>query len=129
MTPLQPTKARRAVRWFDVRRRGVGMWAYALNRITGLILVGYLYLHLMILSMLARGAGSWDSFISLARSPILLSLDIFLLAAILIHGLNGIRVVVMGLGFGVRSQKVLFAGVMLVAALLWGTAALKIYGG
>lgn len=129
MIPLNPRKARRATRWFAVRRRGPGMWAYALNRITGIILVGYLYLHLVILSMLARGAGAWDSFITLARSPLILSLDVFLLAAILIHGLNGIRVILTGLGYGVRAQKTLFAGTMLVAALLWGTAALKIYGG
>lgn len=105
------------------------MWAYVLNRLTGVILVAYLYLHLAVLSMLARGAGAWDPFIALARSPIFLTLDVFLLATILTHGLNGVRIIVTSLGYGVRSQKLLFAGVMILVALLGGAAALKIYGG
>ncbi|HEX8919342.1 MAG TPA: succinate dehydrogenase, cytochrome b556 subunit [Chloroflexota bacterium] len=128
MIPLNPPRIKRAVRWFDVRHRRTGMWAYSLNRITSIILFGYLYLHLAVLSILARGPGSWDSFMSLARSRVFLSLDVFLLAAILIHGLNGVRVVLTGMGYGVRMQKLLFAGVMLLAVLLWGTAAIKIYG-
>ena len=56
MASLEYPKVRRATRWFDVRRRRLGMWAYALNRITGIGLVVYLYLHLVILSQLLGGA-------------------------------------------------------------------------
>jgi len=51
--------------------------------------VEYLYLHLAVLSMLLRGPGAWDAFVSLARTPYFLTLDVILLAGILIHGLNG----------------------------------------
>jgi succinate dehydrogenase / fumarate reductase, cytochrome b subunit len=54
MAHLEYPKIRRAGRWFDVRRRKLGMWAYALNRITGIGLVVYLYLHLAVLSLLSR---------------------------------------------------------------------------
>lgn len=118
----------RASRWFDVRRRNPGMWAYALNRITGIGLVVYLYLHLGILSLLARGQSSWDSFISLARSPFVLALDVILLAGILIHGLNGLRVALTGFDVGVRAQKAFFGVLMLVAAVALVAAALKIFG-
>ena len=57
-------KVRRAGRWFDVRQRKLGMWAYALNRIAGIGLVVYLYLHLVVLSLLLRGPGSWDAFVA-----------------------------------------------------------------
>ena len=56
-----PNKIRRASHWFDVRQRKAGMWAYALNRITGIGLVVYLYLHLAVLSMLTRGQSAWRS--------------------------------------------------------------------
>ena len=69
MATLKHPKIRRAGRWFDVRRRKLGMWAYALNRITGIGLVVYLYLHLVVLSLLTRGPGAWDAFVSLARRP------------------------------------------------------------
>lgn len=129
MESLKYPRVRRAGRWFDVRRRKAGTWAYALNRITGIGLVVYLYLHLAVLSMLARGQGAWDAFVSLARSPAFLSLDVILLAGILIHGLNGLRVALTGLNVGVRAQKVMFGMVMFVAVIALGVAALKIFGG
>jgi succinate dehydrogenase / fumarate reductase cytochrome b subunit len=124
-----PNKVRRAGRWFDVRHRKAGMWAYALNRITGIGLVLYLYLHLAVLSMLSRGPGAWDAFVSLAHTPYFLTLDVVLLAGILIHGLNGLRLTVTGLGVGVKAQKVLFGVLMFVAIVVLAFAALKIYGG
>jgi succinate dehydrogenase / fumarate reductase cytochrome b subunit len=108
---------RRTAQWADVRKRGMGKWAYTLNRVTGIGLVVYLYLHLVVLSLLAGGPEMWDPFINLARSPLFLALDVILIAGWLIHGLNGIRVTLTGLGFGTRSQKSLFVGLMLIAAI------------
>jgi succinate dehydrogenase / fumarate reductase cytochrome b subunit len=112
-----------AARWFDVRHRGPGTWAYALNRITGLVLVGYLYVHLGVLSLLARGPGSYDAFVGVMRSPAFLALDLILIAAWLLHALNGLRLTVVGLGFGVRAQRI-----MLTAATAMGLAVLVIMG-
>jgi succinate dehydrogenase / fumarate reductase, cytochrome b subunit len=120
-------KVSRASRWLDVRRRKLGMWAYALNRITGIALVVYLYLHLVVLSLLLRGPGAWDSFVALARSPFYLTLDVILLAGILIHGLNGLRIALTGFGIGVGAQKALFTILMIVSAIALWVAALKIF--
>lgn len=129
METLKYPKVRRAGRWFDVRRRKLGMWAYALNRITGIGLVVYLFLHLAVLSLLARGPGSWDTFVALARSPFFLTLDVILLAGVLVHGLNGLRVALTGFGVGVRTQKTFFVALMIIAVIALGGAALKILGG
>jgi succinate dehydrogenase cytochrome b subunit len=128
MAALNYPKVRRAARWFDLRRRKLGMWAYALNRLTGIGLVIYLYLHLGVLTLLARGQSSWDSFVSLARSPYYLALDVLLLAGILIHGLNGLRVALTGFDIGVQAQKTLFGILMVVGAVALAAAALKIFG-
>lgn len=127
MSTLNDSKARQAARWFDIRRRKVGMWAYALNRITGIGLVVYLYLHLGILSMLIQGQSAWDAFVALARSPFYLTLDVVLLAGILIHGLNGLRLAFTGLGFSVGAQKTLFILLMITGAIILVAAALKIF--
>ena len=129
MATLEQSKLLRARRWFDVRRRKPGMWAYALNRITGIGLVVYLYLHLGVLSLLSRGPSSWDSFVSLARSPYFLTLDVILLAGIVIHGLNGLRIAVSGFIVGVKKQKVLFSALILVEVVALSAAVLKIFGG
>jgi len=129
MATLEQTKVRRAGRWFDVRRRKLGMWAFALNRIVCIGLVVYLYLHLVVLSTLSRGPGAWDAFISLVRQPYFLVLDVILLAGILIHGLNGLRVTLTGFDVCVKKQKALFSVLMLVAVVALSSAALKIFGG
>ena len=116
-THYEPSKLRRAAQWGYVRRRGLGMFAYTLNRITGIGLVVYLYLHLVVLGMLAGGPSAWDPFITLAKSPAFLVLDVILIAGWLIHGLNGLRITLTGFGIGVRSQKAMFVGFMTVAVI------------
>jgi succinate dehydrogenase / fumarate reductase cytochrome b subunit len=128
MATLEQSKVRRAGRWFDVRHRKLGMWAYALNRISGIGLVVYLYLHLVVLSTLTRGPGAWDAFVSLARQPYFLLLDVILLAGILIHGLNGLRIAHTSFVES-KWRKVLFSALMLVALVALSAAALKIFGG
>ena len=86
----------------DVRLGGM---AFLVNRAAGLGLVAYLYLHLLMLSMLVRGPGAWDNFVDLASSPPFLALDVVLLAGILIHAANGVRVVLIGVGLVVRGQR------------------------
>ncbi len=124
MALYQESKLRRVARWGDIRKRRLGMVAYALNRLTGIGLVAYLYLHLVILSLLAGGPSSWEPFVALAKSPAFLVLDVILIAGWLIHGLNGIRIGFNGFGIGVKAQKVTFI-VLMIAAVL-GTAAMAL---
>lgn len=117
MSTPSPTRPRRVWQWADVRGRKLGMWAFILNRLSGLGLTLYLFLHLGVLSMLTRGPDSWDPFLAIVKAPWFLMLDVILLAGLLIHGLNGIRVTLNGFGIGVRAQKQLFVVLMAVAAV------------
>jgi succinate dehydrogenase / fumarate reductase cytochrome b subunit len=104
--------------WFDPRGRDTGLVAFALNRITGIGLVIYLILHLIVLSSLTGGEAGWESFLRLARTPLFFLFDVALFGALLYHALNGIRVTLIGVGIGVRRQKALFYVLMLVGVLL-----------
>lgn len=115
-------------RWFVPLGRGLGMWAYVVNRVAGIGLVVYLYLHLGILSLLSGGQGSWNSFVAVAKSPLFLVLDVGLIAGALVHGLNGLRVGLLGFGFLVWVQKPLFVGLMAVALVAVVVSAVKILG-
>jgi succinate dehydrogenase / fumarate reductase cytochrome b subunit len=113
----------------DVRLRGL---AFLVNRAAGLGLVAYLYLHLLMLSMLIRGPDAWDSFVDLASSPPFLALDLMLLVGLLIHAVNGVRVVVIGLGLLARGQRARLsatpplAGQMVSGAALLGLVTLHL---
>jgi succinate dehydrogenase / fumarate reductase cytochrome b subunit len=63
-----------------------------------------------------QGASVLNRFFKTFDSPILVFLDFMLVSAVLYHGLNGVRIVLMDLGFGIRRHKLVFLGVMIVAA-------------
>lgn len=124
----QQSTVRRAIKaWFDPRGRSTGLIAFALMRLSGIGLVIYLLLHLVVLSTLTLGAEAWDTFVRLAKHPAFLLLDVILIAGILVHMLNGLRVTVVGLGFGTNSHKGLFWTLMAVAVLLLAYAAWLVF--
>mgnify|MGYP000991123585 FL=1 len=104
------------LRWFDPRNRKLGTWAFILNRITALGLTLYLFMHLIVLGTLARGPEAYDNFIKLAKTPIILIGETLVIAAGIIHGLNGIRIALNSFGIGTRYQQQIFIGLMVVAA-------------
>jgi len=101
----------------------VGMWAWILHRLTGLGLVLYIFIHIVLMSSsLLRGQQAFDAMLTLLMShPLFEVLDRLLLGAVLYHGFNGIRILLFDLGLGIRlrSQKVLFWVFMAIAAILW----------
>jgi succinate dehydrogenase / fumarate reductase cytochrome b subunit len=124
-----PAQRRGVVGWFDPRGRRLGGLAFIVNRLSGLGLVLYLYMHLMILSLLVQGPGAWDTFVDIALSPPVLVFDVVLLVGMLIHGLNGIRVGLVGLGLVASRQKALFIAAMVISAFVAFVGALRIFGG
>lgn len=116
-------------RWFDPRNHKPGTWAFILNRITALGLTLYLALHLVMLSQLAIGPEAYNNFILLAKTPIIKAGELLVIAAGLIHGLNGIRIVLTSFGFGVRHQRSLFAGLMVIATAGILVFAISMFGG
>lgn len=110
----------------DYRLTGV---PFIVNRLLGLGIVAYLYLHLFMLSLLVQGPTAWDDFVDLASSPPFLALDVFLLTGILVHGLNGIRVGLVGLGLVASRRKALFMAAVVMAAIVALVGALRVSGG
>ncbi|HTP06681.1 MAG TPA: hypothetical protein VMP08_00415 [Anaerolineae bacterium] len=102
----KPVK-RKPIEWFNLKGKRVGFWAYVGMRLSAIGLVLYLFLHLAVLSQLAVGPTAWDNFVALAKSPIFLLLDVILIIGILVHGLNGIRLSLIGFGIGVPSHKLM----------------------
>ena len=127
-----PARRRGVAGWVDVRGRRLGGWAFLLNRVTGLGVLFYLYLHLIVLSQLAAGPGAWDSLLkNWFLNPVFLVMDVVLLAGLLVHGLNGIRVALVGFGLVVSRQKALLGAFGTIGAivLLIGTLMFISHGG
>jgi succinate dehydrogenase / fumarate reductase, cytochrome b subunit len=109
--------------WFNPIGRETGGWAFILNRITALGLTFYLYLHLVVLGQLAKGPEAYDGFVALMHNPFVLVGELLVVAAGILHGLNGIRIILTTFGIGVTYQKTLFYTLMaiaLIAILIFG---------
>lgn len=102
----KPVK-RKPLEWFNLKGKRLGFWAYVVMRLSAIGLVLYLFLHLVVLSQLAMGPAQWDGFVALVKSPAFLVLDVILIVGILAHGLNGIRLSLIGFGIGVPSHKLM----------------------
>ncbi|HEY9077058.1 MAG TPA: succinate dehydrogenase, cytochrome b556 subunit [Anaerolineaceae bacterium] len=109
------SSAGKLLRWFDPRHRKIGSWAFILNRITAIGLTIYLGMHLYMLGKLAQGPEAYNDFIELAHTPLIKFGEMFVIAGGLIHGLNGIRIGLTSFGIGVRYQKPMFVGLMVLA--------------
>jgi succinate dehydrogenase / fumarate reductase, cytochrome b subunit len=112
----QPSSAK-LFHWFDPRKRQPGSWAFILNRVTAIGLTVYLCLHLFMLGQLAQGPEAYDSFVALMKSPYVKLGELLVIAGGLIHGLNGIRVILTSFGIGVTVQKKLFWSFLALAVI------------
>jgi len=105
------------IKWFDVRHRETGDWAFVLHRLTALGLVLYLSMHLIVLGTLTQGPEAFNSFIELAHNPLFIFGEWLVVAAALYHGLNGLRVGLTSFGVAVPYQKQIWYGVMTIAVI------------
>jgi succinate dehydrogenase / fumarate reductase, cytochrome b subunit len=110
------------------RARHLGSVAFFTNRVSGLLLIGYLYLHLGVLYLLTEGSGSWASVLHLFKNHYFLTLESLLILFILVHGLNGIRLALVGTGVGVRHQKAWFTTAISASAALYVVVVLAMFG-
>jgi len=83
-----------------------GAYMWAVQRITGLILLGFFILHLTTLSVIFRGAQGFDQTMALMRHPIIKSLELLLIGIVVFHALNGVRLILLNF-FIDLNQKIL----------------------
>lgn len=112
----------RVAYWLEPRLRDPGWLAFALNRLTGHVLILYLVLHFVVLSQLLRGPAGWDRLLEVFGSRPFLVGDVLLVAAVVFHGLNGVRVTALTFGYGRGHVTAGIIVVLLAATAISGLA-------
>ncbi|MBU0516198.1 MAG: succinate dehydrogenase, cytochrome b556 subunit [Proteobacteria bacterium] len=102
-----------------------GFIAWLLHRITGVALALYLMIHIVIISSLARGPESFDATMKFLHGFVFRLLEVGLLAAVLFHTFNGVRIVL--LDYGNAAQKELIVRYVIAVFVLTGV--LTVAGG
>ncbi len=111
---LQKPPVIRHYRWH------LGSIAWVLHRITGLLLVFYLLLHIWVIHNIAGGPESFNKVMSVVQKPIFLLLEIGLLGTVLYHAFNGLRIIIVEFADNAAaSHKAIFGAVMAIAVFLF----------
>lgn len=95
-----------------------GTLAFVFHRLTGLILAGYLFLHLFTISTSAVSPGAFDAKLGSFNQPLFLTLDVALIAAASFHAFNGLRIIFFDLGLGMERQKLSSAIALILTAVI-----------
>jgi succinate dehydrogenase / fumarate reductase cytochrome b subunit len=103
MRPATATAAVRKYRW-----QFSGMVAHVIQRVTGLLLLVYLFLHVHTIRQLSEGPVAFDQALSVFKNPLFRLLEITLLGTVILHALNGIRLTLIDLGVGHARQRQIF---------------------
>jgi len=120
------------VGWLTGGRWGLERYLYTLHRVTGLGLLFYFLLHILVTSARAFGQDAWAAAMGAVDHPLLRLGEFLVFAAFAIHAANGIRLIIIELGWGVGKaedpvypyrtslnvQRPLMVAVMLVAAVI-----------
>jgi succinate dehydrogenase / fumarate reductase, cytochrome b subunit len=85
-----------------------GMLAWVIQRVSGLLLLFYLFLHVLTINKLSQGPAAFDQAMSFFQNPVFKLLEIALLGTVVLHALNGIRITLIDLGMGREKQRQLF---------------------
>jgi succinate dehydrogenase / fumarate reductase cytochrome b subunit len=115
---INQPKSSRWLSWFNPVGRQAGGIGFILNRLTAIGLTVYLFMHLLVLGKLAQGPEAFDSFIAMAKSPLFIFGELFVVAGVFIHGFNGIRIGLTSLGISVPRQKQMFYVLMGIALIV-----------
>ena len=96
-----------------------GQWAFVLHRITGFLVFMFLLLHVVDVSLVNLSPTLYNEVHDLYGNVLLRLFEVGLLAALVFHAFNGLRIVMIDFFPGaIRSEKVMFTIVLFFSVIL-----------
>ena len=117
-----------------VYRGHEGQWSWMAHRVTGVAIILFLFAHVVDTAVVGWGPKAYDRVISVYENPFVRLLELGLVAAVLYHAINGVRIMLIdffpGLAPHVRklgiAVMVLFVGSMIPVTWIMGTGILHL---
>jgi succinate dehydrogenase / fumarate reductase cytochrome b subunit len=86
-----------------------GMWSWVLHRITGVAIYFFLLVHILDTALVRVSPEAYNAVINTYKTPIMGLGEIALVAAIGLHALNGLRIILIDFStWGTKHQKLMF---------------------
>lgn len=95
--------------WLRSGKRGIEGYLFLLHRITGIVLLAFLSLHVFVTSSRLFGEQAWAWAMAMTHAPLIKLLEYAVFVAFVFHALNGVRLIAVELGFVVgRPEEPVF---------------------
>jgi succinate dehydrogenase / fumarate reductase, cytochrome b subunit len=95
------------------------MWSWVLHRISGATIFFFLFVHVLDAAMLRVSPQTYNAVVGDYKTPIVGLMEYGLVAAVLFHALNGIRIILIDFwSEGTRYQRLMWWVVCIVFLLL-----------
>ena len=92
-----------------VYRGHEGMWSWVLHRITGVAIFFFLLVHVLDTALVRISPQTYDGVIATYKNPIMGLGELFLVAAIVFHAFNGLRIILIDFwSVGTKHQRAMF---------------------
>ena len=86
-----------------------GMWSWVAHRISGVLLFLFLFAHVLDTSLVRVSPGAYNEVMSAYKNPVVGLAEAGLVAAVIFHALNGLRIILIDFwAWGTRHQRLLF---------------------
>ena len=95
-----------------------GFISFVLRRLTGVVLVLYLFTHMWVIGSATSGAETFNARLNLVQTPFFKVAEVALLAAVIYHALDGIRLLIVHYFDVTEYRKSMFYAAFVVAAIL-----------
>ena len=90
--PAEPARREKRARR-SLYRGDPGMWSWVLHRITGATIFFFLFVHVLDTALVRVSPQAYNEIIETYKTPIIGLMEAGLVAAVLYHALNGVRVI------------------------------------
>lgn len=96
------------------------MWSWVAHRVTGVLIFFFLFAHVLDTALVRVSPESYNAVIGTYRNPIVGLAESGLVAAIIFHAFNGLRIMLVDFwAKGPRYQKQMFVGVLVLWVVLF----------
>jgi succinate dehydrogenase / fumarate reductase, cytochrome b subunit len=92
--------------WVFGGRWGAERYLFTLHRITGLGLLLYFFLHILVTTSRVFGKNAWEVWMGSLQSPVFKIGEFLVFAGFVFHAVNGIRLILLELGLAVGKAEV-----------------------
>lgn len=100
-------------------RGKVGMWSWVFHRISGVGIFFFLLVHILDTALVRVSPEAYNAVMASYKTPLIGTAELGLVAAILFHGLNGLRITAVDFwSKGIKFQAVLFWAIIVITVVL-----------